>query len=235
MNVSGLTDFHAHILPGADHGSDSINTSANQLRLLREIGVRKVVATPHFYPNAVSVTTFLKRRDAAANELSGMPQGDLPDVYIGAEVLVCPGIDRMPDLEKLCIKGTNTILLEMPFFKWNEAYYETVYNISRSDLHVIMAHIGRYPSNQAERLIAECGVSVQLNGENISTRHGRHKVSRWLDSGIVTAFGSDIHGASKKSAKYLSDIYEFSDEYAENITEKCDSILKNAEKLVFKG
>ncbi len=232
--ATALTDFHAHILPGADHGSDSTKTSENQLRLLYSAGVRSVVATPHFYPNDISVEGFLKRRSEAEARLSAVPGENMPKVYIGAEVLVCPGIDRMPGLEKLCIKGTNVILLEMPFFRWNESLYETVYNISRSDLKVVMAHIGRYPSYQSERLIAECGVAVQLNGENISTRHGRRKVVKWLEAGIVSAFGSDIHGSSAKSAKNLAAIYDFAGDYGEEINEKCSYLLKDAEELILK-
>ena len=231
---SAITDFHAHILPGADHGSDSLETSAEQLKILYSAGVRRVVATPHFYPNAVSVETFLKKRSKAINELCTLEGEGLPAVYVGAEVLVCPGIERMPGLEKLCIYGTNVLLLEMPFTKWSEELYETVYNVSRMDFRVIMAHIGRYPSHQAERIISECGVSVQLNGENISTRHGKHKVNRWLEAGIVSAFGSDIHGASKSAAKNLREIYDFSGEYAEGIGDKCNELLSGAKTVRFK-
>ncbi len=229
--TSELTDFHAHILPGADHGSQSLETSETQLNLLYGAGVRRVIATPHFYPNETGVESFLKKRSVAENRLASLSSEQKPQIYVGAEVLVCPGIDRMPGLEKLCIKGTNIILLEMPFFRWSEQLYETVYNVSRSNLKVIMAHIGRYPSYQAERLIAECGVSVQLNGENISTRHGRRKVARWLEAGIVCAFGSDIHGASKKCAKNLSELYEFAGDYGSEINERCEYLLRDAEEL----
>lgn len=231
---SDITDFHAHILPGADHGSDSLETSAEQLKILYSAGVRRVVATPHFYPNAVSVETFLKKRSKTIAALSELPGEGIPKVYVGAEVLVCPGIDRMPGLEKLCICGTDVILLEMPFTKWSEELYETVYNVSRMNFRVVMAHIGRYPSHQAERLISDCGVSVQLNGENISSMHGRHKVNRWLEAGIVCAFGSDIHGASKSAAKNLREIYEFSGEYAADINDKCEHLLTGAKTVRFK-
>lgn len=231
--LSDITDFHAHILPGADHGSKSLETSESQLKILHSMGVTRVVATPHFYPNAVSVEGFLQRRDTAQEALSTLPAAGLPQVFVGAEVLVCPGIDRMPGLEKLCIKGTNVILLEMPFHKWDESLYEAVYNISRSNMKVVMAHIGRYHSSQSRRLIAECGVSVQLNGENIATFAGRRRVVSWLRAGIVCAFGSDIHGPSKATAKELAAIYDFAGDYGEKINEKCVNMLKGAEPVQF--
>ena len=231
--ISDLTDFHAHILPGADHGSSSLETSATQLRILYGAGVRRVVATPHFYPNAISVDGFLRKRDAAERSLASLSGERMPRIYVGAEVLVCAGIDRMPGLEKLCIKGTNVLLLEMPFAKWDDSLYEAVYNISRRGFRVVMAHIGRYPSGQSRRLISECGVPVQLNGENISTIRGRYNVMRWLEAGIVCAFGSDLHGPNKKQAKNLSSIYSFAGEYGEKINEKCSYLLKDAEYIKF--
>ncbi|MEE3459824.1 MAG: CpsB/CapC family capsule biosynthesis tyrosine phosphatase, partial [Candidatus Faecousia sp.] len=42
-----MIDFHAHILPGADHGSDGLETSLRQLALAEEAGVDTIVATPH--------------------------------------------------------------------------------------------------------------------------------------------------------------------------------------------
>lgn len=228
-----LIDFHAHILPGADHGSRSLETSQSQLRLLWEAGVGRVCATPHFYPNEISVDGFLKRREEAVNELLRLRGQNLPQVCLGAEVLVCPGLERMPGLEKLCIDGTKVILLEMPFFKWSDALFETVYNISRSGYTVVMAHIGRYPYSQAHRLVFDTGVSVQLNGENVATIRGRRRVRTWLSEGMVCAFGSDIHGASAKHVKGLASLNSYAGEYARSVYEKSDELLDGARYITF--
>lgn len=39
-------DFHAHILPGADHGSRDLDHSLRQLRAAKAVGVDTIVATP---------------------------------------------------------------------------------------------------------------------------------------------------------------------------------------------
>ena len=59
------TDFHSHILPGIDDGSDSLETSLAMLRMEAEQGISRVVATPHFYPRYDSPEHFLKRRAEA--------------------------------------------------------------------------------------------------------------------------------------------------------------------------
>ena len=55
-------DFHAHLLPGADHGSDSLATSLRQVALAQEAGIGLLIATPHFYPRLESPGAFLERR-----------------------------------------------------------------------------------------------------------------------------------------------------------------------------
>ena len=55
-------DFHAHILPGCDHGSDGWRTSRRQLKLAREAGVDLICATSHFYGHRTSVERFLQKR-----------------------------------------------------------------------------------------------------------------------------------------------------------------------------
>ena len=43
-----VVDFHTHILPGADHGSDSVETTLRQLEFARDAGVKRLIATSHF-------------------------------------------------------------------------------------------------------------------------------------------------------------------------------------------
>ena len=41
-------DFHSHILPRLDHGSDGRETSASQLAMMQSVGTQTVCATSHF-------------------------------------------------------------------------------------------------------------------------------------------------------------------------------------------
>ena len=64
-----ICDFHAHILPNADHGSSSVQNSVFQLSMAGKCGVSRIVATPHFYPHKESVCDFVKRRNESYKEL----------------------------------------------------------------------------------------------------------------------------------------------------------------------
>ena len=197
-----IIDFHAHILPGADHGSRDIKTTKAQLEMMAKAGIEAVVATPHFYPQNDSVDSFLERRKRCAEALLEI-EGERPEIYLGAEVLVCAGIDHMPGLERLCIEGTNVILLEMPFNSWRDEHIEAVGRIARSGLQVVMAHIDRYPEKDIVKLLSECDVLCQMNGETQATFKGRKKGNELLKKYPVVAMGSDLHGEDKKAIKNL--------------------------------
>ena len=64
-----VVDFHSHLLPLVDDGSKSIDESIALLRMEAEQGIRRVIATPHFYPQHDSPERFLKRREMAEREL----------------------------------------------------------------------------------------------------------------------------------------------------------------------
>ena len=227
-----IIDFHAHILPGADHGSYSAKTSASQLALLGKAGVMAVVASPHFYPQKDSVESFLERRKKAAEGLFAVKREEHPRVFLGAEVLVCPGIDHMPDLQRLCVEGTDVILLEMPFSGWSDSHIEAVSKISRSGMTVVMAHIDRYPKADIIRLFSECEVLCQINGETQATLKGRKKAKWILENLPVVAVGSDIHGEDKNAAKNLVRLQCICEKAGVDVASITSELLSDAVSLI---
>ena len=66
-------DYHSHILPGCDHGSDGIKTSLKQIEMAKSVGIKTICATPHFYPHKESVESFLARRQRTYEALKANP------------------------------------------------------------------------------------------------------------------------------------------------------------------
>ena len=56
-----ICDMHSHILPGIDDGCRTLQESVAVLRKMRNDGVTKVFATPHFYHSRESAEEFLAR------------------------------------------------------------------------------------------------------------------------------------------------------------------------------
>lgn len=196
-----VADFHAHVLPRADHGSNSTKTSISQLEIARKNGVSRIVATPHFYPHVHTLDAFLEKRNAAYNELLKSKSNDLPEIKLGAEVLLCQGMEKLSGIEKLCFEGTNVLLLELPFSYFKEEYCDSVACMIDMGIDVILAHADRYPHENIESMI-NAGVSkIQLNASSLSGFIKNKHAYDWMSRGLVVALGSDIHASDEKAYK----------------------------------
>ena len=227
INDIRITDFHSHILPCADHGSDSVATSQRQIELLTGAGADRIVATPHFYPSEITISEFLALRERCAEALYDASESSLPDILMGAEVLVCPGLDEMEGLRHLCVEGTDTILLEMPFGEWSEPLIETVGLIKKRGLIPVMAHIDRYYGKPVGRLFEE-GIMCQINASALVSRRRRGWLLDLIGEGRICAIGSDIHGVDRSCAKNFTRACGILGEELRVMMEKTDSLLSGA-------
>lgn len=193
MGIDLTLDYHAHVLPGCDHGSDGLDTSLKQLQMASDVGIKSICATSHFYAHKESLESFLRRRNRTAQLLEQHRSPNLPTIQLGAEVLICDGMDRMEGLPLLCRGDTNELLLEMPFYQWPESLWDTLYALlDRQDIQVVMAHADRYPPEDIEQLIQD-GVPLQLNAECLTKPLHRKRYLKWIENGSVKYLGSDIH------------------------------------------
>ena len=58
-----MVDFHTHILPQMDDGSQSVEQTLQMLSFLADQGVKTVVATPHFYAHRDQPDAFLAKNN----------------------------------------------------------------------------------------------------------------------------------------------------------------------------
>lgn len=228
LDYGRVVDFHSHILPGVDHGSDSLVTTLYQLNSAKKHGISKIISTSHFYPTAHSVEGFLKKRNAAYTQLLERG-GELPEIRLGAEVLLCNGIDRLEGIEKLCINGTNSLLLELPFSDFCYEYVRTVERLLHKGLDVILAHADRYDCKNIETLIP-LGVRVQLNASSlIGFKKLKNKhLFEWMEKGLVVALGSDIHGKDSRAHARLCKAFKSVGTHAEKIISLQNDIWNNS-------
>ena len=200
LDLFDIADFHAHILPGVDHGSENLSTSLSQLAIAERNSVKRVLATPHFYPNTHTLSTFLELRDGAADELYKARKVSMPEFQVGAEVLICDGLHRFPDIDKLCFSGTKYLMLELPFFDFSESYAVTAGELVDMGYEVILAHADRYPENVIDTMLASGVEHLQINTDSlVGIFRKKNHIFRWIDEGLVCALGSDIHGTCGKA------------------------------------
>ncbi len=219
-----MVDFHSHILPCMDHGSKSLEESLAQLDLACEYGVDKIIATSHFYPHMHSVEGYLKKRDESYALLRENMRPEHPEIKLGAEVLLCQGMEKLDNLEKLCIDGADYILLEIPFNDYDSSLVESVWKIqSKGIARVILAHAERYNPKIIEDFI-EIGAKIQLNAHCLTKLFLKSHIASWLKRGLVVALGSDIHGVNDVAYKRFVKAIEKLGPYREAIASESDRI-----------
>ncbi|MBE6532487.1 MAG: hypothetical protein E7676_03130 [Ruminococcaceae bacterium] len=224
-----IIDFHSHILPGADHGSASLEISNKQLALAKESGVNRVISTSHFYPHVHTVDTFLEKRNNAYSALLPHIPKDM-EIRLGAEVLICNGIENLPGLERLFVNGTNTLLLELSFSDFRSEYAESVSTMVKNGVNVVLAHADRYNPAFIEEMLA-CGAKIQLNAKALNTLFKRKVLYDWLSRGVVVALGSDIHGVDKTAYSSLLKAYGKIGKYAESVCRESAEIWNKSVKF----
>lgn len=198
-----MIDFHSHILPGMDDGAKDIAQSIKMLELLKSQGVDCVVASSHYYSGSESPQSFIHRRSKAFAALKeALPHG-LPDIVLGAEVLYFDGMANCEELELLCIENTHTLLLEMPFRKWNERIIDEVIALS-ADYDIVLAHIERYfgyAGGDTFLKLARSGISFQINDTFFDGLFAKRKALKLLGYGAKVVLGSDCHNLTARAPK----------------------------------
>jgi len=218
-------DFHAHILPGLDHGCKNIEEAKQQLKLAKKAKVTCIVATSHFYPHSESVASFLNRREEAYQAMKQLAQEAGIQVKLAAEVLLCEGMEHMEDLYKLCVSGTNTLLLELPQNgEWTIGLQESLIRIhTEKNIQVLLAHVERYPKKQVLELL-EQRFLVQMNGDYIAAFGFKNLLNKAVSKKLLYGIGSDIHGVKKGYKTYTKAIKKLGKEVS-IIMERAETLL----------
>lgn len=241
--MSGIIDFHSHILPGIDDGSASVAESIAMLRLEAEQGLRRVVATPHFYAAYDSPERFLEKRDRAEAALrAAMAQEtDLPELLIGAEVYFFRGMSESEWLPRLTIREKHCILIEMPPVPWPEDFYRELAAIyDRWGIVPIVAHVERYAGRLLHRGILrkleQLPVMIQANADYFLTGGTSALAMRMLKAGQIHLLGSDCHNLSCRKPNLAAAVERIQSKLGQDGISRileCQEIMLNQEEIFF--
>lgn len=212
--MSGIVDFHNHIIPGVDDGAQTPDESVAALRAMVEHGVTHVITTPHF---DASLTTRSARADAA-HETAGSAEERLAEIDAGWALLeavagAVPGIGisrgaevmldtPSPDLSdaRLHLAGGQFVLVEFPFMTVPPESARVLKHLRAAGLIPIIAHPERYngvaPGSNLPVEWKAAGALLQINGASLTGRYGKGpkmNAQDLLARGIVDYLGSDYH------------------------------------------
>ena len=203
-----MIDFHCHILPNIDDGSQSVDMSLAMLEESANQGIDTMVATPHFYAYEDSISSFLaRRRDAYDALMVGMasnPEKKYPEVKLGAEVYYFEGMSTAEDLRYLELANTGCILIEPPMEPWTEKMFDEIERAGRKiGLVPVIAHVDRYmrilnDDSLINRVHAH-RMLVQVNASYFLHSDTEVVALEMLEQGMLHLIGSDAHNLDTRA------------------------------------
>lgn len=199
--MNGFVDIHAHILPGVDDGSSSMDETVRMLHIAYEQGIRTIVATPHYIPggNNIPIEEISEVKDQVQKKIAEI--GLSLNLLLGNEIYCSGSVAGLLKSGKaLTLAGSRYVLVE---FSPKEAYDTMYYKLGGLILAgylPVLAHVERYccfnKNDSRIRELVEMGCLIQMNASSIldsifdtKTRHNR----RLIKQGLVHFIGSDCH------------------------------------------
>lgn len=196
--LRGMTDYHSHLLPGVDDGVRTEEEFLAALRFMRDIGVKKVLLTPHVMENYPENNrdSLRKRLDCVSKGIDG----DLPEVVLAAEYMLDSSFTNHLKDGLLTFEGNN-VLLETSYMAPPIDMRGMIFDVMANGYSVVLAHPERYSYMDEEDYLslAENNVVFQLNLMSLSGFYGAapyKKALFLLERGLYGFAGSDCHNVA---------------------------------------
>lgn len=211
----GYVDFHTHLLPKVDDGSDSAEKSYNMLKKMAAEGTDVVFATPHCLLSREEENSFLKRRAEGFGRLKAfLAEADIdfeiPEIRLGAEIRVNREMKPFENPEELAFEGTDLIMFELPYSDFKQAYAENIYNLSlKAKLTPVVAHVERYldiyDEDDYSEIFSIPNIICQVSADFMENKKNAKFVAGLIKEDFPIIFGSDCHNMTSRPPN-MSDI-----------------------------
>lgn len=207
----GFVDFHNHFLPGIDDGSKSIEQSLEMLNIYNELGIEKLIATPHVFKDLYPNTPKKIKKSYDSLKPSLIDQ-ETKLLGYGAEYMVdeffLKELDKKNEL-LTCFK--NHVLIEIPFFGELKLLEEALFKLQNMGYIPILAHPERYTAIESSSKIQELksrGAKMQLNALSLIGFYGKEvkeKSFKFFRSQLYDLICTDAHNPYQ--LKKLKEVY----------------------------
>ncbi|MBL7829351.1 MAG: hypothetical protein JNJ57_22130 [Saprospiraceae bacterium] len=198
------TDMHAHLLPAIDDGPQDVDASIQLINGLKELGYKKLIATPHVmserYPN--SRDHILRQRDQLSRQLEQADiQMELFDA--AAEYYLDETFEKLLRTEPLlCLPG-NYVLIEMAFFQEYPNLHAVLFELQMKGYKPVLAHPERYlyyRNLEDFQRLKDMGCLLQVNLLSLTGYYhpsAKNDARLLIQHGLVDFLGTDIHHAGQ--------------------------------------
>jgi len=208
--------MHSHLIPKIDDGSQSTRETIEMLKFMHEMGIRKVITTPHIisdlYPNtpAKIMDSFSLLNQEIAGE-------NIPiELEVSAEHYLDEFLMQSLDRNDILPFGGKYLLFETSFMLKPAVLEDFIFRVISKGLKPVMAHPERYVYFQDSwDLLTEIwnrGALFQINISSLGgfySRPAKVVAQKLIDSGRVHFLGTDAHNMEhlKKCAIVMKNKY----------------------------
>lgn len=201
-----MIDIHAHILPGADDGAQTITESMELIMQAKKEGITDIIATshadnPHYdvTKNVVLEKIELLNIEMKRNNLS-------INIHSGQEIRIGQStIEKLKNGELLTLANSKYVLIELPTGGIPAYSVQIIQDILKLGKVPIIAHPERNRAiaenpNRLLKLINH-GALAQITAGSLAGHFGKtiQKQSLQLvDANLVHTYGSDVHNTKTR-------------------------------------
>ena len=199
--IEGFADIHSHFLYGIDDGARTRQEMEAMLDAAHEDGICRLYATPHAVLGVRSFDAGMcAQRLEEAREYCRQ-RGYGMQLYMGAELMYTPALERFAMERKLPVLGASSMVLMefVPDISMRDVR-EAVGLLERSGYTAVLAHVERYDCFFLGRNAWKCKenhtVLYQINAGSVVEGRGFLRdryIQRWLRDGLVDFVASDAH------------------------------------------
>lgn len=206
------TDIHCHIMPGVDHGAQSVDESLELIAAQQRWGIEQIILTSH-----VTDDTFENNPDTLAEGFriltEGVKEAGNPiRLAYSAEYRIDTLFTDQLEKGLIVPMPDNYLLLENAFIQEPIGLDRLLFDLKVKGYKVIMAHPERFPYYYGNldryKQLHEAGNRFQINLLSLAGFFGKDtkKIAEWIvKNGMADFLGSDMHHLRHAEAidKYL--------------------------------
>jgi len=191
-------DMHSHVLPGIDDGAQTPQESIALIRKMMELGISKIIATPHI------MVDFYRNTHDTINNALGILKAELQKENINIEIEAAAEhyfdetFEARIDNKQLMTMGNDHVLFEFGFISPPPNYITVIQKLTGLGYRPILAHPERYTYMNLEQYknLHDWGCDFQLNTISLTGYYGKDvkaAAELLIDNQLIDYISSDMH------------------------------------------
>ena len=193
-----IVDMHSHVLPGIDDGAKTPEESIALIRKMMDLGIKKIIATPHI------MADYYKNTAETINASLALLKAELKkeniDIVVeaAAEHYFDETFEARINKKELMTMGDNYVLFEFSFINQPPNAIPVIQKLKDLGYKPILAHPERYPYLELDQFksLHDWGLSFQLNAISLTGYYGKDAkklAESLIDRQLIDFISSDMH------------------------------------------